>query len=136
MRFYRIPTLPAGATGLTGIRLSICKGTGGLGRYAAACARHCAAFGGRLLRVPTAAQRRGRALEADAAGRALPELYTCGKAREEGREGGTNVDAQVDVPVPSGSAGHLTYPWCARSLRWGWWGEEKQSCSGGVIILL
>lgn len=85
MLFYRIPTLPAVATGLTGSRQSVCKGTGEAGQDAAPFAWRCAAVGDRLLRVPAATQRRGRAVEADAAGRGLPELYACGEARVEGR---------------------------------------------------
>lgn len=66
--------------------------------------RSRAAVGGRLLRLPAAAERRERAVEADAAGRAVPELHAGGESRgmrrQEGRAG--QVDVREDRE-PTGS---------------------------------
>lgn len=43
------------------------------------CGRSRAAGRGRLLRVPAVTERRERAVEADAAGRAVPELHAGGE---------------------------------------------------------
>lgn len=54
--------------------------------------RSRAAVGGRLLRLPAAAERRERTVEADAAWRAVPELHACGERWQE--PGGGQVDVR------------------------------------------
>lgn len=55
---------------------------GSVRRDEAPFGRSGAAVGGRLLRVPAAAERRERTVEADAAGRAVPELHAGGESAE------------------------------------------------------
>lgn len=54
--------------------------TGTVRRDEAPFSRVRAAVGGRLLRLPAAAERSERTVEADAAGRAVPELHACGES--------------------------------------------------------
>lgn len=85
--FLRSPSLPAGATEHLGPVWdeSVQERRGcPVHRDEAPCGRGRAAIGGCLLRVPAAAERSERAVEADAAGRALPELHAGGE-RAEGR---------------------------------------------------
>lgn len=126
--FLRSPSLPAGASEHLGpVWDESAQERRGcpVRRDEAPCGRGRAAIGGCLLCVPAAAERGERAVEADAAGRALPELHAGGE-RAEGL-----VDVSRTGPDRTGSgaqgAGLRNRP-RKRLISEGTSGSESASC--------